>query len=339
MKLASLAGGRDGRLVVVSRNLQQCVPADAIAPTLQQALDNWANCAPLLEDLAKDLETGRAPAQSFDPALCASPLPRAYQFLDGSAFVNHVALVRRARGAPMPERFWTDPLMYQGGSDSFLAPLAAIPLPDEAWGLDLEGEVAVITDDVAIGADEETCEDAIRLVMLMNDVSLRNLIGPELEKGLGFVQSKPASAFAPVAVSLDELGGAWRDGRLNLPLKVRVNGQLIGRANAGPEMTFSFPSLIAHAARTRNLCAGTIIGSGTISNRGLDGGPGLPIAEGGVGYSCLAELRAVEEILHGQARTPYLQAGDRVEIEMHDESGCSIFGRIDQVVAHVEANE
>jgi fumarylacetoacetate (FAA) hydrolase len=234
----------------------------------------------------------------------------------------------------MPASFRTDPLMYQGGSDSFLGPCDPIPLANERWGLDLEGEVAVITSDVAMGASAHECANAIRLIMLMNDVSLRNLIPAELSKGLGFVQSKPASSFSPVAVTPDELGGAWRGGRVHLPLNVRVRGRLLGQANAGVDMVFDFPTLIAHAARTRNLCAGTIIGSGTVSNRGADGGPGASVDLGGVGYSCLAELRAVEEIANGSVSAPFLRRGDRVEIDMLNEDGASIFGKIDQHVAH-----
>lgn len=332
LKLASLADGRDGRLVVVSRRLERMADAAHVAPTLQYALDHWIMCEPALRTLAEDVEQGRQATAPFDPGACASPLPRAYQFLDGSAYVNHVALVRRARGASLPSSFWTDPLMYQGGSDCFLAPQAPISIVNDEWGLDLEGEIAVVTGDVSMGATPAACSDAIRLVMLMNDISLRNLIPRELGKGLGFVQSKPASAFSPVAVTIDELGGAWRGGRAHLPLCVHVNGRQLGRANAGPEMVFDFGTLIAHAARTRNLSAGTIMGSGTVSNRGQDGGPGAPVELGGAGYSCLAEVRAVEEIQHGSARTPFLKHGDRVEIEMFDEAGQSIFGKIDQKV-------
>jgi len=260
-------------------------------------------------------------------------LPRAYQWADGSAYVNHVALVRQARGAKMPESFWTDPLMYQGGSDVFLCPRDAIPLKDEAWGCDCEAEVAVIVDDVEMGTDAKAARDRIRLVMLVNDVSLRNLIPGELEKGFGFFQSKPSSAFSPVAVTPDALGDAWREGKLHLPMHVALNGKPFGQANAGVDMTFDFGQLIAHAARTRDLAAGAIIGSGTVSNRGADGGPGKPISEGGAGYSCIAEQRMVETINSGKPVTPFLKHGDRVEIEMFDAKRHSIFGRIDQVVA------
>ncbi|HWA62574.1 MAG TPA: fumarylacetoacetate hydrolase family protein [Caulobacteraceae bacterium] len=333
MKLASLKGGRDGRLVVVSRDLAWYAPADSIAPTLQAALDEWSWCEPHLRGLAESLEHGAVPRERFHEHEAASPLPRAFQWADGSAYVNHVQLVRQARGAEMPASFWTDPLMYQGGSDGFLGPRDAIPLADPAWGCDLEGEVAVITGDVPQGADRETALAAIRLVMLANDVSLRNLIPGELAKSFGFFQSKPASAFSPVAVTPDELGEAWQDGRLHGALEVELNGAPFGRADAGVDMTFDFGTLIAHAAKTRALCAGTIVGSGTVSNRGSDGGPGKPIAEGGVGYSCIAEMRTVETLLTGEARTPFLQPGDTVRIEMRDARRHSIFGAIEQQVA------
>jgi fumarylacetoacetate (FAA) hydrolase len=331
MKLASLKGGRDGRLVVVSNDLAWYSPADRIAFTLQDALDDWDVCGPELRGLAESLEHGSVPKARFHEHDAASPLPRAYQWADGSAYVNHVQLVRRARGAEMPDSFWTDPLMYQGGSDGFLGPRDPIPLKDEAWGCDLEGEVAVITGDVPMGVDARRALSHIRLVMLCNDVSLRNLIPGELAKSFGFFQSKPASAFSPVAVTLDELEG-WQDGRLNGPLSVEVNGKLLGRADAGVDMTFDFGTLIAHAARTRSLSAGTIVGSGTVSNRGPDGGPGAPVAKGGVGYSCLAEVRTIETILEGKPKTPFLKAGDTVRIEMRDARRHSIFGAIEQEV-------
>jgi len=339
VKLASLKSGRDGALVVVSADLAWCAPAGAIAPTLQAALDDWDRCEPLLRRLSDALEAGAAPRQPFREHDCASPLPRAYQWADGSAYVNHVQLVRRARGAEMPESFWTEPLMYQGGSDGFLGPRDPIPLVDEAWGCDLEGEVAVITGDVPLGAGGEEAEAAIRLVMLANDVSLRNLIPAELAKSFGFFQSKPASAFSPVAVTPDELDPAWRDGRLHGVLAVDLNGRPLGRADAGVDMTFNFPALIAHAARTRALGAGTIVGSGTVSNRGADGGPGRPLGAGGLGYACIAEQRTVETLLEGEPRTPFLKDGDVVRIEMKDTHGRSIFGRIEQVVAHCAARD
>jgi fumarylacetoacetate (FAA) hydrolase len=332
MKLASLKGGRDGRLVVVSNDLAWYSPADRIALTLQDALDDWDRCEPELRGLAESLEHGSVPRARFHEHDAASPLPRAYQWADGSAYVNHVALVRQARGAEMPESFWTDPLMYQGGSDGFLGPRDPIPLADEAWGCDLEGEVAVVTGDVPMGASREAALAAIRLVMLCNDVSLRNLIPGELAKGFGFFQSKPASAFSPVAVTPDALPN-WKDGKLHGKLEVELNGKPLGEADAGVDMTFDFGTLVAHAARTRALSAGSIIGSGTVSNRGPDGGPGKPIGQGGVGYSCLAEVRTVETILGGKPVTPFLRAGDTVRIQMVDARRHSIFGAIEQQVA------
>lgn len=333
MKLASLKSGRDGRLVVVSRDLAWCAPADDIAPTLQAALDDWDRCGPFLAGLAESVELAGVPRLRFHEHEAASPLPRAYQWADGSAYVNHVQLVRRARGAEMPESFWTDPLMYQGGSDGFLGPREDIPLTDEAWGCDFEAEVAVITGDVPMGASREQALDQIRLVMLANDVSLRNLIPGELAKSFGFFQSKPAGSFSPVAVTPSELGEAWRDGRLSAPVTVDLNGRPFGRPNAGIDMTFDFGTMITHAARTRALSAGTIVGSGTVSNRGPDGGPGRPIDQGGVGYACLAEQRTVETLLTGAPVTPFLKAGDTVTIEMRDTRHRSIFGAIEQTVA------
>ncbi|MDO8381034.1 fumarylacetoacetate hydrolase family protein [Phenylobacterium sp.] len=332
MKLASLKWGRDGRLVVVSSDLAWCVEATNIAPTLQAALDDWERCEPLLRGLAESLDHGSIPRVRFHEHDAESPLPRAYQWADGSAYVNHVELVRKARGAEMPASFWTEPLMYQGGSDGFLAPRDPIPLADEAWGCDMEGEIAVITGDVPQGASREEALAAVRLVMLANDVSLRNLIPDELAKNFGFFQSKPASAFSPVAVTPDSLGDAWKDGRLSGALEVELNGKPLGEADAGVDMTFDFGTLIAHAAKTRALGAGTIIGSGTVSNRGPDGGPGKSVADGGVGYSCLAELRTVETLAHGAPRTPFLKAGDRVRVEMRDARRHSIFGAIEQEV-------
>ncbi|SNR86509.1 MULTISPECIES: fumarylacetoacetate hydrolase family protein [unclassified Azospirillum] len=337
MKLASLQQGRDGRLVIVSDDLTRCLPVPDLALTLQQALDHWETVAPALAELAVALNRGDlADALPFEQAHCASPLPRAYQWADGSAYVNHVELVRKARHAEMPPSFWTDPLIYQGGSDSFLAPHDPILMADEAFGIDLEGEVAVVTGDVPMGATPEQARGLIRLVMLVNDVSLRGLIPAELAKGFGFFQSKPSTAFSPVAVTPDALGDAWDGGRLHLPLLSQINGQAFGCPNAGVDMTFDFPTLIAHAARTRPLCAGTIIGSGTVSNKDADGGPGRPVAEGGLGYSCIAEIRTIETIRDGQPRTPFLRFGDRVRIEMQDRNGASIFGAIDQVVQKYE---
>jgi fumarylacetoacetate (FAA) hydrolase len=333
MKLATIRDGtRDGMLVVVSRDLTRCCPARPVAATLQAALDDWEHVSPRLADLAHDLELGAVPAERFHERDALSPLPRAYQWADGSAFVNHVELVRKARGAEMPASFWTDPLMYQGGSDSFLAPREPIAMPTESHGIDLEGEVALITGDVPMGASREKSAAAIRLIMLVNDISLRNLIPNELAKGFGFFHAKPSSTFSPVAVTPDELGRAWDGGRVHLPLLVSINGKPFGKANAAVDMTFDFPALIAHAAKTRPLAAGTIIGSGTVSNRGEDGGPGRSVAEGGVGYSCLAEIRTVETIRFGSPKTPFLAFGDTVRIEMKGEDGLSIFGAIEQTV-------
>ncbi|QFU16176.1 fumarylacetoacetate hydrolase family protein [Microvirga thermotolerans] len=332
MKLSSLKQGRDGRLVVVSRDLTRATDAFFIVPTLQQALDDWERIAPRLQDLSEQLEHGSVPAIRFHEHDCESPLPRAYQWADGSAYVNHVELVRKARGAEMPASFWTDPLMYQGGSDAFLGPRDPILAMDEAHGIDFEAEIAVVTGDVPMGATRQEALDAIRLVMLVNDVSLRNLIPAELAKGFGFFQSKPSSAFSPVAVTPDELGDAWKDGKVHLPLLSTLNGRLFGRPDAGTDMTFDFPALIAHAAKTRPLGAGTIVGSGTVSNKGPDGGPGRPVTEGGVGYSCIAEQRMVETILQGEPKTPFLRFGDTVRIEMKDRQGHSIFGAIEQTV-------
>jgi len=333
MKLATLRDRtRDGMLVVVSKDLTRCISARPIAPTLQAALDDWEHTAPRLADLAHDLELGAVPSERFHEHDALSPLPRAYQWADGSAYVNHVELVRKARGAAMPESFWTDPLMYQGGSDAFLGPREPIRMASEDYGIDFEAEVAVVVGDVAMGADRAVAGSAVRLLMLVNDVSLRNLIPAELGKGFGFFQSKPSSAFSPVAVTPDELEGAWNGEKLSLPLLVTLNDTPFGRAEAGVDMTFDFPTLVAHAAKTRPLSAGAIIGSGTVSNKGADGGPGRPIADGGVGYSCLAEQRTVETILTGAPKTPFLAFGDTVRIEMKDKAGHSIFGAIEQVV-------
>jgi len=343
MKLASLKGGRDGRLVVVSKDLQRYLFAAEAAPTvvggpsgpntLQAALDDWSSTRPALEALAARVEAGEG--EAFDQANCASPLPRAYQWADGSAYVNHVELVRKARGAEMPATFWTDPLIYQGGSDSFIGPRDSIPMADEAWGIDFEAEIVVVTDDVPMGVSAEAALGHIQLIMLVNDVSLRNLIPGELAKGFGFFQSKPSSAFSPVAVTPDELGDAWRDGKLHLPLLSALNNEPFGKPDAGIDMTFHFGQLVAHAAKSRPLGAGCIIGSGTISNK-LDDGPGKPIADGGVGYSCIAEIRTIETINNGKPTTSFMQFGDRIRIEMNDTSGASIFGTIDQVVEKYE---
>ena len=332
MKLASLKDGRDGRLVVVSDDLAYYADAGHIVASLQAALDDWGRYEPALRLLAMDLQHVAIPRERFHERDAAAPLPRAYQWADGSAYVNHVALVRQARGAEMPDSFWHDPLMYQGGSDAFLGPRDDIPLADESWGCDLEAEVVVVTGDVPQGVSREEALKCVRLVGLTNDVSLRNLIPGELAKGFGFFQSKPASSFSPVFVTPDALGDRWRDGKLHGTLEVSLNGDPFGRADAGEDMTFDFGTLIAHAAKTRKLGAGTIIGSGTVSNRDSDGGPGRPVADGGLGYSCIAEVRMVETILRGQAETPFLKAGDRVCITMHDDRHHPIFGTIDQQV-------
>jgi len=335
MKLATLKGGRDGRLVVVSRDLTRSLDASGIAATLQAALDDWADARPRLEALAADLEAGSG-GEAFDQSVCESPLPRAYQWADGSAYVNHVELVRKARGAEMPDSFWTDPLMYQGGSDSFLAPRDDIPMADEAWGIDFEAEVAVITDDVPMSVDVQAAGSHIQLIMIVNDVSLRGLIPGELGKGFGFFQSKPSSAFSPVAVTPDELGDAWRDNKVHLPLLSTFNDELFGKPEAGIDMTFDFGKLVAHAAKSRPLGAGTIIGSGTVSNK-LDGGPGKPVQEGGVGYSCIAEQRTIETIQDGSPTTSFMHFGDRIRIEMQNADDESIFGTIDQTVVRYTA--
>ena len=343
MKLASLDEGRDGRLIVVSRDLRRAVDVTEIAATLQAALDDWDRLALRLEAVAEGLEMGIrdqgiAPTASvpamkgvtgFDEAACAAPLPRAFQWADGSAYVNHVELVRKARGAAMPDRFWHEPLMYQGGSDDFIGARQDVPLGSEDWGIDFEGEVAVITGDVPMGTSADEALSHVRLVLLANDVSLRALIPGELEKGFGFYQSKPATSFSPVAVTPDELGEAWRAGRVHLPLLTFYNGEPFGKPEAGEDMTFGFGELIAHACRTRNLGAGTIIGSGTVSNK-QNTDHGSAIREGGVGYSCIAELRTLETLRDGQPSTPFMRFGDRVRMEMLDRAGRSVFGAIDQ---------
>ena len=335
MKLATLKdGSRDGRLVVVSRDLSRYQHVPKISITMQHALDNWELVAPRLEQVYATLNAGEAvDAKPFDPAYCHSPLPRAYQWADGSAYINHVELVRKARNAEVPASFYTDPLMYQGGSDSFVGPRDPIYVMSEEWGIDLEAEVAVVTGDVRMGASQDEAAQAVRLVMLVNDVSLRNLIPNELAKGFGFFQSKPASAFSPVAVTPDELGAHWQDSKLRLPLLVDLNQQAFGKPNAGVDMTFNFAQLVAHAATTRELAAGTIIGSGTVSNK-QGSLHGSSIANGGVGYCCLAEVRMYETIETGKPQTPFLKFGDSVRIEMKDERGASIFGAIEQTVMH-----
>jgi fumarylacetoacetate (FAA) hydrolase len=327
MKLASLKDGtRDGQLIVVSRDLHMAAVADAIAPTMQRILDDWIFYAPQLRDLYDELNQGRARNTfSFDAKECMAPLPRAFQWADGSAYVNHVELVRRARGAEMPPEFWTDPLMYQGGSDDFIGAKDDIVCASESFGIDFEAEVAVITGDVPMGVKPEQALKSIRLVTLVNDVSLRNLIPAELAKGFGFFQSKPATSFAPVAVTLDELGDAWREGRVHRPMIVHWNSKKVGQPDAGTDMVFHFGQLIAHAAKTRNLRAGAIVGSGTVSNK-----------DAKRGYCCIAEKRCLETIEHGGAQTEFMKFGDTVKIEMFDEAGKSIFGSIAQAVAPLE---
>ncbi len=332
MKLASLkSSGRDGRLAVVSKDLAWCADAAHIAPTLQAALDDWARCEPALRSLADELERETVPRERFHEREALSPLPRAFQWADGSAYVNHVELVRKARGAELPESFWTDPLMYQGGSDAFLAPRDPIPLEDDSWGCDFEAEVAVITGDAPQGVSAEEAREAIRLIMLVNDVSLRGLIPGELAKGFGFFQSKPPTAFSPVAVTPDELGAAWDGARLHRPLRSTLNGKLFGEPDCEVDMTFDFGQLVAHLAKTRPVTAGSIVGSGTISNK-LDDGPGKPVDQGGKGYSCIAEIRMIETIYDGAPKTPFMTPGDTIRIEMLDETGHSIFGAIEQEV-------
>jgi fumarylacetoacetate (FAA) hydrolase len=323
VKLASLRNGtRDGQLLVVSRDLTRAVPVPHIAPHLQAVLDDWPRMVPRLEQVSLDLEAGRAPGRfAFQATQVLAPLPRAHHWVDGSAYVNHVELVRKARGAEMPPAFWTDPLVYQGGSDDFLPPTGDVPVPSEDDGIDLEGEVAVVTDDVPMGTTAADARGHIKLVMLVNDWSLRNLIPAELAKGFGFYQSKPATAFSPVAVTPDELGDAWDGGKVSRPLVSHVNGERLGHPEAGVDMTFDFPRLIEHVTRTRRLGAGAVVGSGTVSNY-----------DRSRGSSCLAERRMLEQIEHGRATTPFLRFGDRVRIEMFDREGRSIFGAIDQRV-------
>ena len=323
MKIASLkSGGRDGTLVVVSRDLSRAVAVPDIAVTLQVALDDWEETAPLLEEVAEHLEEGHVGGEfAFDPRKAAPPLPRAYHWVDGSAYVNHVELVRKARGATMPESFWQDPLVYQGGSDDFLGPCDDIRASSEDFGIDMEAETAVITDDVPMQIPAGQAQQHIKLIMLVNDVSLRNLIPAELAKGFGFYQSKPSTAFSPVAVTPNELGNAFRDGKIHLPLRTFLNGKLFGEPECGVDMTFSYHQLLAHVTKTRRLGAGTIVGSGTISNY-----------DRSKGSSCIAERRMLETLEHGEPQTPFLKFGDTVRIEMTDAEGRSIFGAIEQKV-------
>ncbi|PIT72478.1 fumarylacetoacetate hydrolase family protein [Limnohabitans sp. B9-3] len=336
MKLATYKdGSRDGQLVVVSRDLSTAHYATGIATRLQQVLDDWDFLAPQLQDLYDTLNHGKARhAFPFDPALCMAPLPRAYQWADGSAYINHVELVRAARKAEVPASFYTDPLMYQGGSDDFIGPKDDVVCASEAYGIDFEAEVAVITGDVPMRATPEQALGRIRLVMLANDVSLRNLIPDELGKGFGFVQSKPATAFSPVAVTLDELGDVWDKGRLHLTVQSTWNGRKVGMCDAGPDMTFHFGQLIAHVCKTRNVRAGSIIGSGTVSNQGVEvkGKKDWP-----KGYSCIAEKRAIETILDGKPSTDFMKFGDTIRIEVKGKDGQTVFGAIDQKIVELEA--
>ena len=336
MKLATYKdGSRDGQLVVVSRDLTTAHYASGIATKLQQVLDDWNFLSPQLEDVSQTLNQGKARhAFPFDPKLCMAPLPRAYQWADGSAYMNHVELVRASRNSEVPANFYEDPLMYQGGSDDFLGPCDDVVCPSTDYGIDFEAEVAVITADVPMQATPEQALDSIRLVMIANDVSLRRLIPNELAKNFGFLQGKPASAFSPVAVTLDELGDAWEHGRLHLSMRVDWNGKRVGMCEAGPEMTFHFGQLIAHLCKTRNVRAGSIIGSGTVSNKAVevDGRKDWP-----KGYSCIAEKRAIETILDGKASTDFMQFGDTVRIEMKGRDGQSVFGAIDQTIAPLKA--
>lgn len=335
MKLASLKNGRDGDLVVVSRDLTKAADVSDIAPTLQAALDEWDLVAPQLGARYEMLNIGAVESFPFDQTACDSPLPRAYQWLDGSAYLNHVELVRKARGAVVPESFYEDPLMYQGGSDTFIGPRDAIVAASEAYGIDMEAEIAVVTDDVPMGISPEQAQKHIKLIMLVNDVSLRGLIPGELAKGFGFVQSKASCAFSPVAVTPDELSGAWKGSTIDLPLLVDYNGAPFGKANVKTDMTFNMAELVSHAAKTRDLCAGSIIGSGTVSNK-FKGGEGKKIEDGGVGYSCIAEIRMIEKIQTGEFVTPFMRFGDNVGIEMNDKDGRSIFGRIENTVEEYE---
>jgi fumarylacetoacetate (FAA) hydrolase len=328
MKLGSLKeGGRDGTLIVVDRELRRAVRTGAIAPTLQKALDDWKSVAPKLRSLAELLRDDKAPGSfELDTTALAAPLPRAYQWADGSAYVVHVELVRKARGVELPPSFWTDPLMYQGGSDSFIGPNDEIEMADEAWGIDFEAEIGVMVDDVPMGTPPEAARKHIKLVTILNDISLRNVIVTELAKGFGFFHGKPATAFAPVAVTPDELGDAWDGARLNLPLISTLNGKEFGHPNAATDLTFDFGQLIAHAAKTRHLEAGTIVGSGTVANR-----------DASAGCSCIAERRVRETIDSGKPTTPFMKFGDRIRIEMFDRAGKSIFGAIDQKVVHYDS--
>lgn len=339
MKLASLKYGRDGHLVIVSKDLTTAIDAGEIAMTMQEALDSWDEKAPLLQAKYEKLNAGELEGTfTFAQNACASPLPRAYQWVDGSAYLNHVELVRKARNAEVPESFYSDPLMYQGAGDTFIGPRDDIVAADEAYGIDMEAELTVITDDVPMGVSADEAGSHIKLIMLVNDVSLRGLIPNELRKGFGFLHGKASSAFSPVAITPDELGDAWADNTIDLPLLVDYNEKPFGKANVKTDMTFNMAELVAHAAKTRHLCAGTIVGSGTVSNK-FEGGEGKKIEDGGVGYSCIAEIRMIEKIQTGEISTPFMSFGDTVGIEMNDANGNSIFGRIENKVVQYKKGE
>jgi fumarylacetoacetate (FAA) hydrolase len=334
MKLASLKSGRDGKLIVVSKDLARAIDATDIAPTMQAALDEWEMLSPQLRELSDKLNRGVVEGAPFDASRCCAPIPRAFQFADATAYVNHLALSRQARNAELPKSFWTDPVLQQAGSDNLIGPRDQIEVArDEGWGVDFESEIGVILDDTPMGVTPDQAREQIKLLVLINDISLRTVASSEIAKGQGFYQSKPCAAFSPCVVTPDELSIAWDGGRVHLPLYSKVNGLVFGKPNAGADMTFDFPTLISHAAKTRNLCAGTIIGSGPVSNAGVNGQAAKPVADGGVGYSCIAELRMIETIETGKPITPFLIYGDKIEIEMLDAAGRSIFGKIDQRVA------
>ena len=323
MKLGSISNNsRDGCPVLVDRYLRHMVPVNNVIDNWQLGIENWSAVSPKLEKIYEKLDKGLAEgAIPYDRSKLSAPFPRAYQWLDGSAYVTHVELLRKARGVELPANFWLDPLMYQGGSDHFLGPCEPIKIKDINWGVDFEGELAVVVDDVPLGISENKAEQHIKLIMLVNDISLRNLIPDELNKGFGFVHGKPPSAFGPLAITPDTIGQSWKDGKVHLPLLIKLNGKKVGFANAGVDMTFSFPELVAHAAKTRPLRAGTIIGSGTISN-----------SDQQHGYSCIAEIRMIETINEGAPHTPFLQYGDKITMEMLASDGQSIFGSLEQTV-------
>lgn len=333
MKLATLKNyTRYGELVVVSRDLKKYISASSIVGTMREAIDHWDVHAPQLQALSDQLNDGDVAGQDFDPTQAMAPLPNPSQWADGSAYVNHVELVRKARGAELPESFWEDPLMYMGAPDAMLGAHDDVEVGSEDWGIDMEAEIGVICDDLEMGLSPEAAADKIKLLVLLNDVSYRALIPGELAKGFGFFQSKGATAFAPVAITPDELGEHWQDGKVHRDMLVHYNGDAFGKANAGVDMTFNFPKLVSHAAKTRHVAAGAIIGSGTVSNKDSDGTPGKPVKEGGLGYSCIAEIRMIETIDEGKPSTEFMKFGDQVRIEMKNDDGSSIFGAVDQKI-------